>query len=124
MKNIFLVFLALILTSCAASRTSVRPDLSDVSHLHYILAVEAEFSNDWEEVLKQLTLALKEDPGSAYLKTEIGQAYLKMERTEDAIRSIEGVIAETPEYEPALSLLSQLYARQKEFQRRSRCIRN
>ncbi len=50
-KNCFLIFLALIFSACAASRTLVRPDLSDESRIHYILAVEAEIANDWDEAL-------------------------------------------------------------------------
>ncbi len=116
-KKYFLLFLVLILVSCRTSRISTAPDISDVSNYHYILAVEAELSNDWEEALKHLGLALKENPGSPYLKTEIGRIYLKMDMIAEAIHSTEHILNKVPDYRPAISLLSSLYTRQKDYPR-------
>ncbi len=72
-------------------------------------------SNNWEEELRNLKLALKEDPGSAYLRIEISQVYVKLKRIEDAIQIAEDVADEFSDYEPALSLLATLYTNVKNY---------
>ena len=113
-----MVCIVLLLTSCAGSMSeSVRSDHSIDSYTYYILAVEAEQEYSWGEALKQMNLALKDDPESSYLKTEISQLYLRMNRLDDAVKIAEEVIQQDPGYEPALSLLARLYSSQKDFQK-------
>ena len=80
------VFLSVfLLLSCSTTGKMGTPQIPRESYYHYILAVEAEASQDWEEALKHLKLALKADPESVHLKTEIGRIYYKSERMEEAI---------------------------------------
>ncbi len=64
MENLMkkLILLLLILASCAAPKMELKPEYSETSDYHYILAVEAEMSSDWDEALKQLQLALESNP--------------------------------------------------------------
>ncbi len=115
MKNLILLVMILVLASCATAKKELKPEYSETSDYHYILAVEAEMSNDWDEALKQLKLALRSNPESTYLMTEISQIYLRLDRLDDAIKTVEEVLIKSPEYKPALSLLSKLYTSNKEY---------
>ena len=118
LKNGILLIVIFLLSSCTGvTQKATSTDYSKESYLHYILAVEAQQEYNWEDALKHLKNALKEDPGSAYLKTEMSQIYLRMDRREDAVKTAEEVIDKKPDYEPALSLLARLYADQKNYQK-------
>ncbi len=108
LKILFLVILALMISSCASSRKSLKPDNSEKSYYHYILAIEAEFDRDWDEAITQMELAIREDPYSPYLKLELSTIYLKMERIDESVKIAEDIINEYPDYEPVLAMLSKL----------------
>ena len=71
--SIFALGLSLIV-SCASSKHTLSGP-SENAYYNYMVAVEAEQSNDWKEAMKHLSLALEEDNSSVYLRTEISHAY-------------------------------------------------
>jgi len=68
----------IVLISCAPALRGGEREVSEDAYLYYILAAEAEMDANWEEALRNLRLALREDPESAYLKTEISKVYSSM----------------------------------------------
>ncbi len=112
-----LIILLLFLVSCSIPKTAVRTGTEDrkKSYYHYILAVEAQISQEWDTALSHLEAALREDPEYIYLKIELSQVYMRMNMVKDAIRVADEVLQMVPEHEPALSLLAKLHTSQKDF---------
>jgi predicted Zn-dependent protease len=106
------------LASCSLTgQHQVRSETSEEAYLFYYRAVEAEMESDWEEALKHLNLALREDPESVYLLTETGRVLLKLNRVKEATDTVEKAIRKDPSSIPALSLLGKVYSNQRKYER-------
>ena len=124
MKSVCFVLCALLaLTACASlsvpqsplSQRAPRPPSEeslrqDDSYYDYLLAQHYVRENQVEKAIEAYNQALKKDPHSAVLLTELAALYVRQGKIEAALKLSEEAIANHPDYEQAYLLLGQLYA--------------
>src|SRR4030043_1146100 len=111
LKIIFLLLLPVFSISCTTKQIKVqeeRPFPSKDAYYMYILGYNAEKEGKWEDALEYYNKALKMDPLSAYLKTQISYVLLRTGKVADAISLAEEIIKTEPDYTPAVMLLGDL----------------
>ncbi|MDI6801968.1 MAG: tetratricopeptide repeat protein [Thermodesulfovibrionales bacterium] len=89
------------------------PSYAATAYLEYLVGYEAELNGKWEDALRHYSNALKLDPSSAYLKTQINYMLVRLGKIKEALSGLEEVSDKHPDYAPALMLLGELYNSQK-----------
>ena len=115
-RKILLMLPVLFIFSCASifrAEPPKSPDIPKEAYYHYILGYEAELSGKWEDALNNYSKALKIDPASPYIRTQISYVLLRSGKIPDAIAMTEETVKANPDYVPALMLLGELYNSQK-----------
>src|SRR5208283_3367814 len=84
------------------SSVEILPKDAARSYLECILGYESEIDGNWEDALSHYKAALKTDPSSIYLKTQISSMMVKLGRYDEATALLEEVVKTNPEYVPAL----------------------
>jgi predicted Zn-dependent protease len=118
LRIIPLLLLPFFIISCAEKQVKVleeRPIPSDNAYYQYILGYTAEKEGNWEDAIEYYNKALKEDPSSAYLKTQISSMLLRTGKVTEAISLAEEIIEKEPDYVPALMLLGEIYNSQNKM---------
>src|SRR5512143_4100450 len=96
--RVLILALAGLMLSCASPEVKGQqgapeplPEPPAGAYYEYLLGYEAELSGDWDEALKHYNEALRLDPSSYYLKTQMSYIYLRTGRVQDAIKTMEDV---------------------------------
>ena len=79
-RKILLILPVLFVFSCAQifrTEPAESPDIPKEAYYHYILGYEAELSGKWETALNNYSEALKIDPTSPYIRTQISYVLLR-----------------------------------------------
>src|SRR4030042_182783 len=116
LKIIPLLLLSVFTISCTAKQVKVleeKPIPPKDAYYQYILGYIAEKEGKWEDAFEYYNAALKMDPSSSYLKTQISYMLLRTGKVTEAISLTEESIKTEPDYIPALMLLGELYNSQK-----------
>ena len=116
-------FLAVLIMSVMCSAADKQPASSEEKGLpvavqekadiEYMLGYDNEMHGKWEEAMTNYSNALKNDPSSAYLKTQVGRMLVKLDRLPEAITMMEEILKKDPDYIPAMMYLAELYNSQK-----------
>ena len=118
-RYILFLLLPICALSCAVKHATVqtmqeesRIPPKDASY-EYILGYLAEKEGNWEDSIAHYKKALRKDPSSAFLKTQISSMLLRTGEVKEATVLAEEILENNPDYVPALMLLGELYNSQK-----------
>ena len=78
---------------------------------------------EFRPAAEHLELAMKENgPRCGFVAMELATAYLNLERTDEAVDLLEGVVSEQPDALPAYQLLCEIFWEREEFQRAQKLL--
>lgn len=137
MKNLF-IFLCLLLCFCytttaRAGEETAAPETSKIEEVELPLAIQEYLNKEMEklppveqhfrkaqqlhatgkldEAIKELNLALKEDPKDVPSNCELGIVYMGQEKYDEAIKQLEKTLKLDPQYPKTYYALANAYAR-------------
>jgi len=86
------------------------------AYYHFLRAQSFQIEDDHENALKEYQQALKYDPDSAVIQTEIATTYLKQGQLDEATNMCKEALINNSRYLPANLLLARIYLSAKDYE--------